>query len=57
MSHIRLSNDQIENGPTKDGFIHVHGEGSDEEGGMKTICALVFVASVLYILLILLKFT
>lgn len=47
----------VGNGYAKDDFIHAHGGGAGKEAGTKTICALVFVASVLYILLILLKFT
>jgi hypothetical protein len=47
----------IRTGWKKDRYVPRPDHTSGKEGHMKTICALVFVASVLYILLILLKFT
>lgn len=41
----------------EDGLISSPENTSGKEGPMKTICSLVFVASVLYILVILLNFT
>lgn len=40
-----------------DRLLSVPGKTPDQEGTMKTVCALVFVASVIYILLILWNFT
>jgi hypothetical protein len=53
-----LGSGHMESAQTKEQMTSVpSGKSAGREGGIKTICALVFVASVLYILIILLKFT